>query len=328
MKLPNGYGSVSKLSGARRRPWVVRVTSHMEFDRDKMKYSQKQKILGYYATRQEAIKALADYNDNPYDLDHLKTTFADVYELVKKDFTESRKYNYYAAYKYLDAIKDQPIRSIKAPALQKCVDACTTTQQREIVTVCHKVFDYAIKMEIIDRDPSRYIHNNTVETTIDRVVFSPDEIRFIEKCEKWWQVCLACLVYSGMRTSELRDLSADDIDLENMIIHIRKAKNRSSVRDIPIHTHAGPFFSRYKDEGLGFYGKTHNGFNKALRTNFDVLHHAHDARHTFATRMRSCNADPLVLKLLLGHTPDNITERVYTHITLDEKRRELEKLKY
>ena len=328
MKNANGYGSVSKLKGKRRKPWVVRVTSGFTYDPATHKRKQTQRYLGYYATRAEAQKALSDYNDNPYDLDYLTTTFADCYEIVKKDFTESRKRNYYAAYKYLAPIKDFPIRSIKAPAMQKCIDACETTQQVEIVTVCHKVFDYALKMEIIDRDPSRYIHHNTVAPEIDRVVFTADEIADVEQLDTWWRVCLACLLYTGMRSKELRTLAADDIDLDNMIIHIRQAKNRASIRSIPLHSHARPFFSLYKEQGLGFYGKTHNGFNSAIKRSFAVLHHAHDARHTFATQARVCGVDPLVLQRLLGHTPDTITERVYTHLTMDEMRKEIEKLSY
>lgn len=328
MKNANGYGSVSKLSGKRRKPWVVRLTSGFAYDPALHKQRQIQKVLGYYATRQEAIKALADYNDNPFDLNYLTTTFADCYEIVKKDFSEGRKYNYYAAYKFLEPIKDLPIRSIKAPAMQKCVDFCDTTQQREIVTVCHKVFAYALKMEIIDRDPSRYLKNNTVVPEIDRIVFTPAEIAQIESGGNWWDVCLACLLYSGMRSKELRTLSADDIDLDNMIIHIRQAKNAASIRDIPIHTHARPYFSLYKSKGLGFYGKSHNGFNKAIERSFTVKHHAHDTRHTFATQGRACGINPLVLQKLLGHTPETITERVYTHITIDEMRAELEKLSY
>ena len=328
MKLPNSYGSITKYSGKRRKPWVVRLTSGFEYDPAIHKRRQIQKILGCYATREEAIRALADYNDNPYDLNYMTTTFADCYEIVKKDFSEGRKHNYYAAYKYLEPIKDLPIRSIKAPAMQKCIDACSTTQQREIVTVCHKVFAYALKMEIIDRDPSQYLHNNTVDPEINRNVFTADEIADIQKIDTWWRVCLACLLYSGMRSKELRTLSADDIDLNNDIIHIRQAKNKSSVRDIPIHAHAVPYFRAYKEHGLGFYGKTHNGFNKAIRTHFTTEHHAHDTRHTFATQARLCGVDPLVLQKLLGHTPETITERIYTHITLDEMRTEINKLSY
>ena len=46
MKLPNGYGSVAKLTGNRRRPYMVRITTGFTDDG-----RQLMKILGYYAKR-------------------------------------------------------------------------------------------------------------------------------------------------------------------------------------------------------------------------------------------------------------------------------------
>ena len=69
MKLPNGFGSVYKLSGRRRRPWVAAKTFGWEFDEKGQKVKQKQQAIGYYATRQEAMTALVQYNENPYDLE-------------------------------------------------------------------------------------------------------------------------------------------------------------------------------------------------------------------------------------------------------------------
>ena len=57
---PNGYGSVYKLSGKRRRPFVASITT----GQDELTGKQKRQILGYYATRKEAMQALADYNTN------------------------------------------------------------------------------------------------------------------------------------------------------------------------------------------------------------------------------------------------------------------------
>ena len=329
MRLANGMGSVYKMKDRpRRKPWRARITVSWDLDKNTMRLRQIVKDLGYYATRNEALKALMDFNQDPFDLDTLTVTFDDCYQEAKKRFTESRKRNYMAAYKYLAPIKDKPIRSIKAPMMQKCIDACQTTQQQEIKTLCHKVYEYALEMEIVDKNPSSLLKSKTVETAIDRNIFTADEIAEIEQADTWWKVCLACLLYSGMRTKELRDLSDNDIDLDNMTIDIRIAKNKSSVRIIPIHKHAEAFFRRYKDEGLGFYNMTHNGFNKAIKRAFKTEHLAHDTRHTFATKMRECGCDPLILQKILGHAPQTITERVYTHLTLDEMRKNLELLKY
>lgn len=63
MKLPNGYGSIKKLSGKRRRPFMACEGK-----------SGLQKVLGYFATREEALAVLAKYNTSPWDLDANKVT--------------------------------------------------------------------------------------------------------------------------------------------------------------------------------------------------------------------------------------------------------------
>lgn len=326
MRLANGTGSCHKMEGNRRRPWRIRVTSEIEFDEKTKKYHQKYKILGYYKTRNEALKALMDYWNNPFNLDALEVTLDQCYEQAKKTFTEGRKHNYYAAYKYLEPLKDKPIRSIKAPQMQACIDACTTTQQVEIKTCLHKIFDYAMKMEFIDHDPSRYLKSENVNERRKREVLTADQITALEDIDEWWSKITLMLVYSGMRTKELKELDPEWIDIDNGCIDIQKAKNKSSLRQIPIHAHVLPLFSEYKEFGCNLFGYTHDGLNKALK--LFCGHTAHDSRHTFATRMRECGCDPLILQLLLGHTPSTITERVYTHITLEELRKNLEKLNY
>lgn len=81
MRLPNGYGSVYKLSGNRRKPWVARKT---------IGFNEKAypiyKIIGYYSSKANALEALVEYNKDPFDLDTVKMTFTDVF----KDFYEEK----------------------------------------------------------------------------------------------------------------------------------------------------------------------------------------------------------------------------------------------
>lgn len=53
MRKPNGYGSIKKLSGKRRRPYVFLISAE-----------GKQKPLAYFATQTEAEIYAADYNKN------------------------------------------------------------------------------------------------------------------------------------------------------------------------------------------------------------------------------------------------------------------------
>ena len=69
MRLPNGYGSISKLPGNRRNPWRVRITTGWAFDESTQKAKQQYATIGYYPSKQSALQALAAYNTNPYDLD-------------------------------------------------------------------------------------------------------------------------------------------------------------------------------------------------------------------------------------------------------------------
>lgn len=66
MKLPNGYGSVVKLSGKRRNPYLVRKTNGWHFDKEKDKQIQDFIIIGYAPTRADGLQMLADYNKNPF----------------------------------------------------------------------------------------------------------------------------------------------------------------------------------------------------------------------------------------------------------------------
>lgn len=326
MRLPNSYGSITKMKGNRRKSWRVRVTSEIQFNEDTKQYTQVQKTIGYYSSRSEAIKALAEYNDNPFSLDYLNVTFGECYEQAKKKFTDGRKGNYMAAYKYLEPLADIPIRQIKTLQMQRCIDSCTTTQQSEIKICCHKIFDYAMELEILTHDPSRKLHSVNLNASKEREILTNEQIKDIEQKDEWWAKIIRMLLYSGMRTKELKTLEPDWIDTELGILDIRLAKNKSSIRKIPIHSHALPLFCDYKAAGGNLYGFTHDGLNKALKT--FCGHTAHDCRHTFTTRMRQCGCDPLLLQLLLGHTPTTITEKLYTHITIKELSEALELLNY
>lgn len=51
MRLPNGYGSVYKLSGKRRKPFVVKKTIGYHVDQDAGKSVRDDLIIGYAATK-------------------------------------------------------------------------------------------------------------------------------------------------------------------------------------------------------------------------------------------------------------------------------------
>ena len=57
MRFPNGYGSIVKPAGKRRKPFAVRVTADYAVDVSAQKATQKYKYIGYYEKRADAIRA-------------------------------------------------------------------------------------------------------------------------------------------------------------------------------------------------------------------------------------------------------------------------------
>lgn len=84
MKLPNGFGSISKLPGNRRCPYQVKKTVGWHIDEKTNKRVQERIIIGYAKTRNEGIQMLADYNNNPFDTKAAKMTFSEVFEAWSK----------------------------------------------------------------------------------------------------------------------------------------------------------------------------------------------------------------------------------------------------
>ena len=47
-------------------------------------------------------------------------------------------------------------------------------------------------------------------------------------------------------------------------------------------------------------------------------HLPHDGRHTFASIANTAVVNSVSIKLIMGHSSQDITERVYTHKAIDE----------
>ena len=65
MRLPNGFGSVSKISGRRRNPWRVRVTARWVLNETEQTVKQTYIELGCYEKRTYGLQALTAYGSNP-----------------------------------------------------------------------------------------------------------------------------------------------------------------------------------------------------------------------------------------------------------------------
>lgn len=58
----------------------------------------------------------------------------------------------------------------------------------------------------------------------------------------------------------------------------------------------------------------------------NLKHTPYDCRHTFITKMKKANANEYILKKIVGHSINDITEKVYTHRDVTELLKEINKI--
>lgn len=343
MKLPNGYGSVKKLSGKRRKPWIVTKTAGWETDDISGKVKQKKDIIGYYATRQEGLQALAEYNANPYDLNASKITFSEVYEKWAerkyKEISESNINGYRAAYALCSNLYNMHMADIKLSHLQATVDNSgkNTPTLRKLKVLFGQVFDYAVINEIItsDRNIVSYLDIKSAgnPNKVNRSPFSSDEIAAIwhHIKENEYMSVIVMLIYSGVRVSELLDLKKDDVHLDEKWFYVRNSKTDAGIRAVPIADKTFSFFEYWynkspcdyllctKDGKHFIYRNYYDSYWKPLMNELNMEHRPHDTRHTCISMLASAKVYQTTIKKIVGHSgAQTLTERVYTHLDIQE----------
>lgn len=352
MKLPNGYGSVYKLSGKRRKPWIARKTAGWDIDEASGKTKQKYNTIGYFSTRQEALTALANYNENPYDLDTNSMTFAEVYNKWTDEYfetlTPSAIRTVKSAYNYCTPIHDMRMRDIRVNHLEQVIKSAkvgNSTKSR-MKSLFNLMYKYAMKHEIVDKDYAALCNPVKQEPAkIKRIPFSQDEIKMLWNNIDFPFVDMILIgIYTGFRPQELAILKIADIDFQNKTIKGGLKTDAGKNRLVPIHPLILELIKKSYDKALALeskylfndengqqgtymtYDKYRNRWNKIM-TKFDMKHKPHDTRHTFITKAKESNMNEYIIKLIVGHAIADITEKVYTHRTIKELHQEIEKIK-
>ena len=88
---------------------------------------QLMKVLGYYKTRTEAMKALADFNDNPYNISLNDVTLKEVLDRFMKNKERAVEQSSLKAYKvwynYLKPLYDKKMKDIRTLELQNLINS-------------------------------------------------------------------------------------------------------------------------------------------------------------------------------------------------------------
>lgn len=351
MKLPNGYGSVYKLPGNRRKPWAVRITTSHLRDADG-KTHWKYKYLGYYRTYAEGLNALAHFNENapcetPF---HPAMTFEEVFDEWSREHypkvSRSNIRGYNAAYSLCGSIKDLPFCSIRKYHLQEVIDHCDKNYPtlKKIKILFTALYKYALENDICSKNYAQYIdiyqYKDKNPNAVKRLPFCAKEIDLLwaHQDECYFTVILM-LIYSGARISELLNLKKENVNLAQQWFDITSSKTEAGIRRVPIARKVLPFFQYWMEkndceylvstpEGRHFtYTNYYFYYWKPLmeRLNMDS-HRPHDTRHTCVTLLTSKGVDEKIIQRIVGHKGHSITDTVYTHFELCQLRDAINKI--
>lgn len=166
-------------------------------------------------------------------------------------------------------------------------------------------------------------------------------------------------LYTGVRIGELCGLTHRDIDLHNQTVTISRTVERitnldehastktkliisapktgSSMRIIPLPSFLVDYLSTFAAKpdwylltGTTKYTEPHQFYlrYKTFMRKLNLERYTfHALRHTFATRCIDIGFDPKSLAEILGHAHVSTTLSLYVHPTLEQKRRQMERLK-
>ena len=229
LKLPNGFGSITKKSGRRRRPYEIRKF-----------IDGRQKVIGYEASYESALAFLCEYNKNPLLFSPSEITFSELFTLVKaylypriKPHTQQ---SYTASYNHLKRLYDKQFAKIRIGDLQSAIrdihdNGAGYSTQKKARQVLHHMYTYAVKYEIIppEKDISRYIDIDKDKKVYKKTIFNTRQIYKLFRATDEHRYAKMILMHMmlGTRPSEFLAIEKTDVKLRQRYLIIRESKTEA-----------------------------------------------------------------------------------------------------
>lgn len=337
MRAENGFGSVVKLGGNRRKPYAARITVGWKDGKQQRKY------VGYYKTQTEALIALAEYHKNGYDIDLANATLGEVYDRwitrLEQKVSKNVLNSHNMARMRFDRLANVPIVRLKADQLQDWMDGIddlSPGSKKRLKSTMIQIWKYAIKNDIVSTNYAEHIEiNEKVEKT--GKVFTDQEIKTLwDNVDNPTAQWILILMYTGMRIGELLAMTSDSIYLDKRYM-VGGSKSEAGIdRVIPIHDAISPliqkqlgkskFLMRDEKGRKLSYAKALEQF-KRFMINYKWEHLPHDTRKTAVSMMHGAGIPIETIRIIVGHSGKGVTETVYLYKTPYELVEEINKIK-
>jgi len=335
-RLPNGFGSIKKLSGNRRKPYAVYAPSFKING-----VTVPGHIVDYAETWEAGYERLVLYRANReweenkeknrlYTFSEVyKMYFHEKYEASLKKLSKQSRDSTSAAFKNCSDLHNKIFYELTYNDLQNNIDSYVGKLKHSslelIKSLYNGMYKYAIKSGIVSTDYAQYVEIRAEDDDESGVPFTEDELKKLWASNLMAAKIAVILCYSGWRISEFINI---EIDLKEMVFRGGMKTRAGKGRIVPIHNSILPILIEYMDNPI----KSSNGYRNAMYEALEELgiekHTPQDCRHTFSWLCDKYKVDRLSKKMMLGHSIQNdVTDKVYGHRTTEELREEISKLK-
>lgn len=341
-KLPNGYGTIKKLSGSRRRPYAAYPPASA-LRTQTTDEPVRIPAIGYYKDWYAAFDALHSYHRNPYDIGTRSVTFAKVYELfyedkfgtTKKSLSVSSKYAYDTAFKNCSSLHNIRFIDLRKQDMQDILDHCTLGYSSlcNLKKLFCQMYRYAMENDIVEKNYAQFVSIQQEDDTEKGEPFSEEELSVLWNNKKNPTVqMILIMIYSGFRIKAFETI---EIDTEQNYFKGGVKTAAGKGRIVPIHRAILPFAVNFRKNFPGFRSRTFRScsFYPTLEqlgiatTQSGKKHTPHDCRHTFSWLCDKYGVDELAKHLLMGHSLGKDVEKaVYGHRTYEQLCDEIQKI--
>lgn len=318
LKRANGTGTVYKLQGRRRRPWVA---------------AKGKVVVGYYETKTAALEALNGLSGRSLD-ERYNMTFSDVFEAWKKEhyreITDAGRETYNTAYKVFAPLHEKKFRDLRTGDFQAVIDPhmdkahSTVSKYKQLIT---QMSAWAIREELITTNFAKFVRlpENVKK---EKEIFSDSDIKKLEKDGSETAKIVLMLIYTGMRIGELFELPLENYHKTYVVGGEKTEAGKNRI--IPIRKEGRKYFEYFAEHAdgplllSGYTGqKVINNFRR--RDYYPLLERLgigrktpHATRHTYASHARKANVPPEILQKILGHADYQTTANIYVHTDVNE----------
>ena len=311
----NGEGCIKTLKNKKKNHFAARIT--VGFTKEG---KQKFKYIGYYPTKTEAKKALANYLINPYNLDKLKTI--DLFEkwVETAKFTEAVLKNYKRVIEN-SGLSNKVFKDISLMQLEESARELTPAMQKRFKAAFKNLYVYALKHDLVQKDLAALMDLDKYKAK-ERDAITPTDIKTILNGD---DVIPKLLLFTGMRIDELLSIETENVDLEKRIMVGGLKTEAGKNRKIPIHKDILPIIEELYNKENKYLLSTEKG-RKIQYSSYILKWHEdktltkytpHYCRHTFISRAVKLKLDRGLLQKMVGHSNQDITAH-YTHLDVEQ----------